>query len=549
MDVLSSTKEGSTFENRQLFNNSVIFEEMGHLVGEAEVQNIEQHIQHKNQTKAVGINTPAETVNTLKPREIQQQQQQQHQQSQERQQQQQQIQVQKQQQEGKDKQHDIQVLQSCCQTTHQTVTQIAEDVYVVECSSPSEEEVNVWWVERIVRAMQSVGGYRETWYRAQVHLLYGDGPLPITWRLYIAIMAVCRHEVPSLVETLLLEFQNGGGDVQWIGGIHKVPPKLASLSRINNILAHQPWLLKPQHIQELTTGEESWSLAELCQALCLLTHFHSLVSFIHTSGCAKPTDKNRGVTNESTNIVSKKSETPSLQTGGKSPEKVQASMSNTATQKSQQSDCDKISSKSFIPLRQYRHLTVDPDFTYQDFSNVPDISIPSFPIQDYSWQDHGFALCSRLLGDTGVLLDERFTAVFARQNLRLFELQLATHSMGFAHSEPKKREKAEVSRLPEQYITKQTSPTTKLLPSKALWKHVQWLLGIRYDDFDYGELNINLGPGMREFTKIACCFPDKSKGTPLSHADMIQASVLVMEARFQSELLYALRAIMVVTQC
>lgn len=522
---------------------------MGHLVGEAEVQNIDQRIQHKNQTKAVGINTPAEaTTNTVKPREIQQQQ---HQQSQEIQQQQ--IQPQKQQQqEVKDKQHDIQVLQSHCPTTRQTVTQIAEDVYVVECSSPaSEEEVNVWWVERIVRAMQSVGGYRETWYRAQVHLLYGDGPLPITWRLYIAIMAVCRHEVPSLVETLLLEFQNGGGDMQWIGGIHRVPPKLAALSRINNILAHQPWLLKPQHIQELTTGEESWSLAELCQALCLLTHFHSLVSFIHTAGLAglaKPLDKKRGVPNESTNVVSKKSDTPSLKTGGKSPEKVQASMSNTASQKSQ-SDCDKVSSKTFMPLRQYRHLTVDPDFTYQDFSNVPDSSIPSFPIQDYSWQDHGFALCSRLLGDTGVLLDERFTAVFARQNLRLFELQLATHCMGLTHSEPKTTEKIEVSRLPEQYITKQTSPTTKLLPSKALWKHVQWLLGIRYDDFDYGELNKNLGPGMREFTKMACCFPDKSKGTPLSHADMVQASVLVMEARFQSELLYALRAIMVVTQC
>ncbi|CAL4110899.1 unnamed protein product [Meganyctiphanes norvegica] len=425
------------------------------------------------------------------------------------------------------------------------------DVYVVECSAAtgSEEEVSVWWVERIVRALQSVGGYRETWYRAQVHLLYGDGPLPITWRLYIAIMAVCRHEVTWLVETLLLEFQNGGGDVQWVGGIHRVPPKLAALSRINNILAHQPWLLKPQHIQELTTGEDNWSLAELCQALCLLTHFHSLVSFIHTAGLTKPLEKNRGITKESTNIVSKKSEAPSLQTGGKSPEKVQASMSNSASRISSQSDCDKTSSKTFMPIRQYRHLTVDPDFTYQDFSNVPDSSIPSFPIQDYSWQDQGFALCSRLLGDTGVLLDERFTAAFACQNIRLFELQLATHCMGYAQSKTESNEKStEISRLPEQYTTKQTSPTTKLLPSKALWKHVQWMLGIRYDDFDYTELNKNLGPGIREFTKMSCCFPEKSQGTPLSQADMIHASVVVMEARFQSELLYALRAIMVVTQ-
>lgn len=37
-------------------------------------------------------------------------------------------------------------------------------------------------------------------------------------------------------------------------------------------------------LQQLTKGEESWSLGELCQALCIMTHFHALSSFIHGSG-------------------------------------------------------------------------------------------------------------------------------------------------------------------------------------------------------------------------------------------------------------------------
>ena len=35
-----------------------------------------------------------------------------------------------------------------------------------------------------------------------------------------------------------------GGDVNWlVGGLVEVPEKLTKLSRVNNILAHQPWKL------------------------------------------------------------------------------------------------------------------------------------------------------------------------------------------------------------------------------------------------------------------------------------------------------------------
>lgn len=148
------------------------------------------------------------------------------------------------------------------------------------------------------------------------------------------------------MHALLTDFRNAGGDIRWMAGVHLAPPKIYALVSINNLLAHRPWLLLPQHIQvcsefwlvtkikvvcqkclniiitklnvlkpfsftkkckfivgsqrmtntnihicwadiffqQLTKGEESWSLGELCQALCIMTHFHALSSFLHGSG-------------------------------------------------------------------------------------------------------------------------------------------------------------------------------------------------------------------------------------------------------------------------
>lgn len=61
-----------------------------------------------------------------------------------------------------------------------------------------EEEENGWWAERVVGALGGLGGdYGDTWYRSHAHLLHGDGPLPHTWRLYIAALVgascLCLH--------------------------------------------------------------------------------------------------------------------------------------------------------------------------------------------------------------------------------------------------------------------------------------------------------------------------------------------------------------------
>lgn len=66
------------------------------------------------------------------------------------------------------------------------------------------------------------------------------------------------------------------------------------------------------------------------------------------------------------------------------------------------------------------HLIDDPTFTYQDFQRRgAAVSIPTFRIQDYSWDDHGYSLVNRLYSDVGNLLDVKFRAAY---NLTYFTM-------------------------------------------------------------------------------------------------------------------------------
>uniref|UniRef100_A0A0N7ZCN4 Sestrin n=2 Tax=Scylla olivacea TaxID=85551 RepID=A0A0N7ZCN4_SCYOL len=405
-----------------------------------------------------------------------------------------------------------------------------------------EEEENGWWAERVVGALGGLGDYGDTWYRSHAHLLHGDGPLPHTWRLYIAALAVCRHEVGWLMHALLTDFRNAGGDIRWMAGVHLAPPKLYALVPINNLLAHRPWLLLPQHIQQLTKGEESWSLGELCQALCILTHFHALSSFLHGSGLSalpvRP-KKDEGEAMNGEREGNSKAAVECLQNQKGCGE------SNANANCSHKSRTDM---KNSSPpeggrqrVRTYAHLTLNPTLTYEDFNGNDESCIPSFSVHEYNWQDHGYAMCSRLLGEVGAFLDERFTSALS-----------ATHTVPQKQLPEKTSVNQQPSHISESPHCDKAPAKTMPIPTKALWNYVQWLLGIQHDDCDYALLNKHLDPQVKAFVKAACCYPETLNDTAGSRpaasssmvARLVETSVVVMEARLQSELLYALRAIM-----
>ena len=44
---------------------------------------------------------------------------------------------------------------------------------------------------------------------------------------------------------------------------------------------------------------------------------------------------------------------------------------------------------------------------------------------------------------------------------------------------------------------------------RAIWNYIQCLLGIRHDDYDYGEINHLLERSLKTFIKSACCYPER----------------------------------------
>lgn len=126
--------------------------------------------------------------------------------------------------------------------------------------------------------------YFEHYIKTHRYLMYDDGPLPFTWRHYLAIMAASRNKCNYLVSLHEKEFLEESGDAKWLNGLEFIPQKLRTIYDINKILAHRPWLLTKEHIERLTKRSNSWSLAEVVHAIVILAHFHSLSSFVFSCG-------------------------------------------------------------------------------------------------------------------------------------------------------------------------------------------------------------------------------------------------------------------------
>lgn len=132
--------------------------------------------------------------------------------------------------------------------------------------------------------------YFEHYLKTHRYLMYDDGPLSYATRHYLAIIAAARNKCNYLVNLHEKEFIAEGGDVKWLNGLEFIPPKLRAIYDINKILAHRPWLLTKEHIERLTKGTNSWSLAEVVHAIVILAHFHSLSSFVFSCGLNQELD-------------------------------------------------------------------------------------------------------------------------------------------------------------------------------------------------------------------------------------------------------------------
>ncbi|XP_070069237.1 sestrin homolog isoform X2 [Drosophila takahashii] len=169
--------------------------------------------------------------------------------------------------------------------------QISQDCFAAIKSGASDLEMDE--LDDLDQVTQVIGyhpQFHDHFLRTQNFIMKGDGPLPNDYRYYLAIIAAARHQCPYLVKRYEKEFINQGGDSAWLGGLDFIPPKLRAIYDINKILAHRPWLLRKEHIERLTKGKNSWSLSEVVHAMVLLSHFHSLSSFVFSCGLTQKLD-------------------------------------------------------------------------------------------------------------------------------------------------------------------------------------------------------------------------------------------------------------------
>ncbi|TGZ31901.1 Sestrin-like protein [Temnothorax longispinosus] len=422
-------------------------------------------------------------------------------------------------------------------------------------------------LDHVSRVMSSHPSYLEHFLRTQHFILRGDGPLPYDYRHLIAIMAAGRHQCSYLINLQKGEFVIQGGDPSWLQGLRSMPGKLQDLYEINKILAHRPWLLNKSHIEKLTKGDDNWSLAEVVHAIVLLAHFHSLSSFVFSCGINEELDNVTGHhykenKDNSSNIPPAKDKLASspkkIPNGdGKTENNIPSSPSSPSIvgeqevgvetlmermkRLSEKSESYQITqeelSKRFetvetqsaelaaAPQRSSSVLDSDiglfiedPTFIYQDFAKRGQLNdIPTFRVQDYSWDDHGYSLVNRLYNDVGNLLDDKFKTAY---NLTYYTM--GTHS------------KVDTSRF-----------------RRAIWNYIQCMFGIRHDDYDYNEVNQLLERSLKTFIKSAVCYPERVTKRDydrvmreFKHSEKVHVNLMILEARMQAELLYALRAVM-----
>ncbi|XP_071865589.1 sestrin isoform X1 [Bombus fervidus] len=422
-------------------------------------------------------------------------------------------------------------------------------------------------LDHVSRVMASHPTYLEHFLRTQHFILRGDGPLPYDYRHLIAIMAAGRHQCSYLINLQKGEFILQGGDPSWLRGLKSIPGKLQDLYEINKILAHRPWLLNKTHIEKLTKGADSWSLAEVVHAIVLLAHFHSLSSFVFSCGINEELDNVAGhhykenVQDNSNNVPTAKDKlssspkkipngdgkTENMPSPPSSPSIVgeqevgvealmermkrlsEKSKSYQITQEELSKRFETVETQSAelaaAPQRSSSvldsdigHFIEDPTFIYQDFAKRGQLNDrPTFRVQDYSWDDHGYSLVNRLYNDVGNLLDEKFKTAY---NLTYFTM--GTHSS------------VDTSRF-----------------RRAIWNYIQCMFGIRHDDYDYNEVNQLLERSLKTFIKNAVCYPELVTKRDydrvmreFKHSEKVHVNLMILEARMQAELLYALRAVM-----
>lgn len=148
----------------------------------------------------------------------------------------------------------------------------------------------------LFRIMAFFPTFWEKFESSQTCMMNGPGPIPKPWRCYVAIMAASQYNCQYMVSMMKLDYLTSGGDPTWLNGLQYTTQKIRNLAKLNGLMAHQPWRLKPRHIQELVCRETKhnphnvWTISELAQVMVILSTVHSISMFVAACGIVPEID-------------------------------------------------------------------------------------------------------------------------------------------------------------------------------------------------------------------------------------------------------------------
>ncbi|KAG0197977.1 Sestrin-1 [Mortierella sp. GBA30] len=174
--------------------------------------------------------------------------------------------------------------------------------------------LNYGRTSNLFRIMAFFPSFWEKFESSQSCMMNGTGPIPKPWRCYVAIMAASQYNCQYMVSMMKLDYLTSGGDPTWLNGLQFTTQKIRNLSKLNRLMAHQPWLLKPRHIQELVCRESNhnphnvWTISELAQVMVILSTVHSISMFVAACGIVPEIDMVGGTFVDMTKLQVRKSQ-------------------------------------------------------------------------------------------------------------------------------------------------------------------------------------------------------------------------------------------------
>jgi len=385
--------------------------------------------------------------------------------------------------------------------------------------SNSNSQMNPVW-----QVMSCHGVYLSKFLQLHHTLLHSNScPLPLPMRHMIAIMSSARLSCSYLVHQHSQELSLLPGYKQCMDkGLSGFPSKIRKLYDLNMLLAHRPWQLTRDHVAQLTQpGQDSWSLSELVYAIILMCHYHCLSSFILSCVIMEPDVSgdmmsshgcSPGQESYKVEELMKKMKVLRKQQNSPPPQEELRSrfQSLVRVQACDSELCDRPKVESDIS-----QFIQDVNFQYVDFARRQD-EFATFRIQDFNWDEEGYSSIARFDEDTAQFLDDKFRTIY----------NMTYGTMG-SH----------------------TSIDTSLF-RRASWNYIQCVWGVRHDDYDYHEVNELLHRDLKKYIKTSSCYPARCKKSDYENimkdfktSEKIHFLLLVSEAKLQSTLLYAMRAV------